>query len=1191
MKNSADLGPNCLVPKVLRPFNSFKPREDECVISYIIDLASANAITYNDLINKYHCSGIMELYRKSKEILSDFGVNMSTDEIIEKLTVYPAVSGLISWEKQVRLTAMFQNSFAKYNYFLEPRGGTAMMLAEKKICPICAMEDEKKYGRYYYHRSHQIPGVNVCWKHHVSLINCNSETLFINYVPAEKLLEEHNECTLEVPAHEITYAMYARYVLLNGIQGNNKDISVVLYKSISSNCKNREEAIDAVRRHELGSKVDVNMNSFYGIMTQAAETDGARIYCPEILLSLLIIFCRGWLKNIDEWNRHYYETEDKNIPDEYDVIRKSTNLIYLEHSCGHAFCVPPEGFSKGFTCPCCDDASDGVAKFEQVVKKINPDFMLLTPFAGINKRVKVQHKCGLKSEPRARRLLYRFHCDCERYVTEKQVNDCLSNGELKLIDVKYGFPKNTLVTCECKKCGRVFTKNFVALAKHPHCPNCRYTKVSEKRAKDEAVFREEFAALVNENEYEIFSYGSGPNGLKLLHKKCNHITVMSGTDFLSGGRCDLCGMPYKEEFSKYIKKISGGRYEILPEARNFKFSVKDVLSGRIIENIDKKTIIQEISRPTQSDVFPLDLDVRKKKSGIKFKSLAESILALINSRPFKDYSLREIYESYGTGKNTSSAKKIKMLCRQGMIAQVGDGLYHSIDDQKLDKRRIVHETQNEIKNNIMDSMLYEKRFTAELVSGVTCYPHDKVITALISLVHEGKIVKCGDDEFAIAAALNASDKMSTERVGEYIDENFSDRPFRVADIKIPGINKSVLTQFLLRLQKAGKLKKYTDGLYSKPDVAFRVEDYIITPTAYIRYLINLDITKDYKIEDFVCERFSQNNIKFAFYNLLSNKEVYRIGVGIYHSVHDKNLDLSRVMRIKSSSGRSVLTNEHAKIVKILKEYKILSFKKIYAMCDTDIDKNRFREMLRTLEKNDYIYKAGFGVYGYGHGKRCNDHIGRNMVFKAIKECSSEKRSFSIQDIINKVPAYTDDEVTGIFNEIKRRSGQIKTVSDGKYVLKITPEEKTSDNTEILFNIIKGSYTDEMLFTIKDLRDQVRKANPAMTKDILEYNLRKLVDIGLVTHVKTGFYKICQRDDAALKKYIREKMLPSDTVYEYLEMHYMKGEVFKVNEVIKALEKKLSEKEVRNAIKKLVRLKKVIRVSNFKCQLTSLEEGE
>ncbi|MFZ6876302.1 TniQ family protein [Undibacterium sp. Di27W] len=43
---------------------------------------------------------------------------------------------------------------------------------ESYLCPDCLRQDDHACGLAYWHREHQAPGVNVCWKHKTSLISC-----------------------------------------------------------------------------------------------------------------------------------------------------------------------------------------------------------------------------------------------------------------------------------------------------------------------------------------------------------------------------------------------------------------------------------------------------------------------------------------------------------------------------------------------------------------------------------------------------------------------------------------------------------------------------------------------------------------------------------------------------------------------------------------------------------------------------------------------------------------------------------------------------------------------------------------------------------------------------------------------------------------------------------------------------------
>jgi len=43
-----------------------------------------------------------------------------------------------------------------------------------RFCPLCAQEDKKQFGESYWHRLHQLPGVEVCPTHAVFLENSDA---------------------------------------------------------------------------------------------------------------------------------------------------------------------------------------------------------------------------------------------------------------------------------------------------------------------------------------------------------------------------------------------------------------------------------------------------------------------------------------------------------------------------------------------------------------------------------------------------------------------------------------------------------------------------------------------------------------------------------------------------------------------------------------------------------------------------------------------------------------------------------------------------------------------------------------------------------------------------------------------------------------------------------------------------------
>lgn len=78
-----------------------------------------------------------------------------------------------------------------------------------KFCPLCAEHDKKEFGEYYWHRLHQIPGVEVCFEHNVRLVNSRvriqNPQLRYRFVSAEEgiRLSKSDACKLKTVHHEI----------------------------------------------------------------------------------------------------------------------------------------------------------------------------------------------------------------------------------------------------------------------------------------------------------------------------------------------------------------------------------------------------------------------------------------------------------------------------------------------------------------------------------------------------------------------------------------------------------------------------------------------------------------------------------------------------------------------------------------------------------------------------------------------------------------------------------------------------------------------------------------------------------------------------------------------------------------------------------------------------------------------------
>ena len=95
--------------------------------------------------------------------------NMSMEEIIMKHTMFPYYTRFFPRkEKEAAFNAMKEKRRDYFNLLKLPYNRTERFL---RFCPVCAEKDREKFGETYWHRSHQMAGVNICPFHKCRLVN------------------------------------------------------------------------------------------------------------------------------------------------------------------------------------------------------------------------------------------------------------------------------------------------------------------------------------------------------------------------------------------------------------------------------------------------------------------------------------------------------------------------------------------------------------------------------------------------------------------------------------------------------------------------------------------------------------------------------------------------------------------------------------------------------------------------------------------------------------------------------------------------------------------------------------------------------------------------------------------------------------------------------------------------------------
>lgn len=128
-----------------------------------------------------------DIQKKIREILP-------IETLILQHTMFPQYARFIPLESKKKAMYHLVYDFKDVHHLFAvlPRTDTDRYL---KYCPLCADEDRRKYGENYWHRNHQIRGMQVCYKHNCMLessdITAKSEQTF-TFCPAEEYAVKRN---------------------------------------------------------------------------------------------------------------------------------------------------------------------------------------------------------------------------------------------------------------------------------------------------------------------------------------------------------------------------------------------------------------------------------------------------------------------------------------------------------------------------------------------------------------------------------------------------------------------------------------------------------------------------------------------------------------------------------------------------------------------------------------------------------------------------------------------------------------------------------------------------------------------------------------------------------------------------------------------------------------------------------------
>ena len=160
--------------------------------------------------NKTTHPDIEFINKLSDEVLEHLQMSMPMAELIEKHTMFAYYGRFLPRERRQQALEMLLKMDERYHnliYVTKSKSITRYL----RYCPICAADDRRKYGETYWHRSHQLFGVNICPVHSCilmnSLVEISSKTSPYLY-SAEEMVPPAEEAVQKSSSLELCIAEY-----------------------------------------------------------------------------------------------------------------------------------------------------------------------------------------------------------------------------------------------------------------------------------------------------------------------------------------------------------------------------------------------------------------------------------------------------------------------------------------------------------------------------------------------------------------------------------------------------------------------------------------------------------------------------------------------------------------------------------------------------------------------------------------------------------------------------------------------------------------------------------------------------------------------------------------------------------------------------------------------------------------------
>ena len=407
------------------------------------------------------------------------------------------------------------------------------------ICPECMKEDIEKFGEPYLHCSHQLFGVQTCYKHKCLLYVFTGTKGYACDYNQKDYTEIHTKISIE---SNNAYSEYTHALFQANINANKQIIKNILTERIKE--MGTDQFLDEFGKWKYHDLVDYTVEKVWN--------------SPKNLLKKELIPMVMFL-----------------YPDVNEVIQKMEekylNPIISEYTCsncGKNYLSTPFLNEELFGCPFCNiDRSE-----QEILSDISEKngYELKSDFKSISGPVTLFHrKCGNVTSITPQNFLFKkVRCLCETRITrEKAKQQIEKSGLFELIEYT-----NTSSSCKirAKECGHTFEIYYSNFLRLPRCRICFPKNMTTERLAKR--IRKE-----TKGEYKLVGeYIDADTKIKILHNVCGTITECMPRNYCIGKVCPVCNAKNENEhWNKMFRNLCNYKNTF----GNMKVSAKIVYDG------------------------------------------------------------------------------------------------------------------------------------------------------------------------------------------------------------------------------------------------------------------------------------------------------------------------------------------------------------------------------------------------------------------------------------------------------------------------------------------------------------------------------------------------------------------------------------------------------------------------------------